>query len=105
MRTVVVMLLALGASGCASTQIDYDVEVRAYAVCVTASAKAVASQTGDPVSLAYGARAMCGQSEVALRQKIMSQRSPTQAARLMDTFRDAALESATADIVKARLGR
>lgn len=100
------VLAALTLSGCmTAAPLEYDVQLKQYVRCLDRSARQIAGQPGDPVSLAYGARGLCASAENELQQHLLTQTSPSQAMSLMRVFRQAALEGATADIVRARAGR
>lgn len=84
----------------------YKPELRAYASCNRKASRAVAPQTGDPVSLAIAARSLCRESEATLRKAIMAalDHDPGLAMRAMENARQSILENNAGDIVAARAG-
>jgi hypothetical protein len=84
----------------------YKPELRAYASCNRKASRAVAPQTGDPVSLALAARNLCREPEATLRKAIMAalDNDPGLAMRAMEDARQSILENNAGDIVATRAG-
>jgi hypothetical protein len=78
--------------------------LQAYVSCNRSASRAVAPQTGDPVSLAVAARNLCRTSEANLRKAIYAayEDNPTFGIETMDKTRRSILENNTGDIVAAR---
>lgn len=84
----------------------YRPQLRKYLACNTASAKGIAFQQGDPVSLALAARGLCGKVEAELQKAIVDAFSdPGLGNHTMETARQTALEHNAAEIVAARAAR
>ena len=83
--------------------------IRAYYACNRNASRIVATQAGDPTSLAIGARSTCRAEEDALYKEAYATfkdapEDPTLAKRLIEKFRKQALENNTGDIVGLRAG-
>jgi outer membrane murein-binding lipoprotein Lpp len=77
-RVFSVVIVGLALAGCVSSTskppttqqttqtVSYDPQLTAYINCNRAAVRAVAMQSGDPVSLAYAARGTCVREDLAL---------------------------------------
>ena len=103
---VLYLITALLLYGCASPQADlmegHRQEFENYVRCNVISAKSIANKEGDPVSMAFAARAMCGQEDVALHEAIARNHSLDMTLRLMGSTRARTIERNAAVIVTVR---
>jgi hypothetical protein len=100
---IVTLALALMVGGCATRDsAESPVTLREYILCNNAASRVVAPQQGDPISLAVAARGLCAKEEVALLNELKATKSEGAAYALLNGYKDAATESNTTEIVKAR---
>lgn len=79
-------------------------QLRKYVACNKSAAQAVAAQSGDPISLAIGARSLCRAEEAKLQEAVFAAYSdnPAIGTQAMEIVRKGALERNTGEIVAYR---
>jgi hypothetical protein len=87
-------------------QADWQPQLDKYAQCNNAASKGVASQQGDPLSLAVAARALCASTELELEKALhTAYGSITTSDTVFEQARKTVLEHNAAVIVAARAAR
>jgi hypothetical protein len=97
-----VLVAANAASGAPNSNV-YKAQLKAYIDCNLRSARSIAKQPGDPVSLAFAAQGMCVREEAALREAIRPTfNDPANADATMSSLAGKTLRANAATIVRVR---
>jgi hypothetical protein len=99
---LIICCFSLSACQTVSSQSHKPASLDAYVSCNLAAARRVAGQQGALASLAVAARGMCLREERQISEELIAMNSERQAHRLLQVYREAALEGNITEIVKTR---